>query len=112
MKRPHPAMRRYPVRRAHDPAPSTLLAGSSHCQNQLLSRRDEAMAWQAAVGRADITPPDGTPMGGFGSPVGGGPRLAQGTQSPLMARCAALWDSVGRAHVLVSTDVLGWSTAA
>jgi neutral ceramidase len=69
------------------------------------------MAWQAAVGRVDITPPTFIPMGGYGAPLGGGPRTAVGTRSPLWARATVLWDS-GRAHVLLCADVLGWSTGA
>ena len=69
------------------------------------------MAWQAAVGRADITPPAGVPMGGYGTPFGGTPRTALGVSSPLWARAVVLWDS-GRPQVLLSVDLLGWSTAA
>ena len=69
------------------------------------------MAWQAAVGRADITPPAGIPMGGYGTPFGGMPRIAVGSSGPLWARAVVLWDS-GRPHVLLCTDLLGWSVAA
>lgn len=68
------------------------------------------MSWQGAVGRVDITPPAGAPMGGYGVGLGSSPRTASGTFSPLTARAVALWDS-GRPHVLVSADLLGWSAA-
>jgi len=69
------------------------------------------MAWQAAAGKAEITPPVGTPMGGYGTPFGGTPRLAVGTSNPLWARSVVLWDN-GRPHVLLCADILGWSTDA
>jgi neutral ceramidase len=73
--------------------------------------RECGMAWQAAVGRVDITPPVDTPMGGYGTPLDGVTRRAVGTRNPLWARAVALWDS-GRPHVLLCTDVLGWATDA
>ena len=69
------------------------------------------MTWHAAVGRADLTPPAGMPMGGYGSPFGGAPRTAVGTSNALWARAVALWDRTGP-HVLLCADVLGWSAAA
>jgi neutral ceramidase len=69
------------------------------------------MAWQAAAGRVDITPATGTPMGGYAVARGAGPRIATGTYTSLLARAVALWDS-GRPYVVVSVDLLGWSTAA
>jgi hypothetical protein len=69
------------------------------------------MPWQAAVGRVDVTPPTGTPMGGYGTALGEPPRTATGTFAPLQARAVALWDS-GSPAALVSADVLGWSSAA
>ena len=63
------------------------------------------MAWQAAVGRADITPPVGTAMGGYGGALGAAPRNATGTFSPLLARALALWDGP-TPYVVVSADVI------
>jgi hypothetical protein len=50
-------------------------------------------------------------MGGYGISLGGAPRTATGTFSPLLARGLALWDS-GEPLVVVSTDALGWPAAA
>jgi neutral ceramidase len=69
------------------------------------------MAWEAATGRVDITPAAGLPMGGYAVGKGAVPRTATGTYTPLLARAVALWDS-GRPYVVVSVDLLGWSTAA
>lgn len=61
-----------------------------------------------ATGSVDITPGSALPMGGYG---GDAPRLAQGTNEPLTARCTVLWDD-GVPFVVVSVDVLGFREGA
>lgn len=61
-----------------------------------------------STGKVDITPDAGLPMGGYG---GDDPRLAEGTNEPLTARCTVLWDD-GAPFVLVTADVLGFRVGA
>jgi hypothetical protein len=61
-----------------------------------------------ATGKTDITPLDPLPMGGYGVDD---PRLSQGTNEPLTARCTVLWDD-GTPNVVVSADVLGFGQGA
>jgi hypothetical protein len=61
-----------------------------------------------STGMIDITPPAGLPMGGYGVDT---PRLATGTNEPLMARCTVLWDDLSP-FVIVTADVLGFRHSA
>ncbi len=67
-------------------------------------RRRSRVPMAVSTGSVDITPDPGYPMGGYG---GDAPRLADGTNEPLMARCTVLWDA-GRPKVIVTADVLGF----
>ncbi|GAA1033227.1 hypothetical protein GCM10009557_34340 [Virgisporangium ochraceum] len=59
---------------------------------------------QISTGRADITPPIGSIMVGYGVDT---PRLATGVHRPLQARCSVLWDD-GFPNVIVTVDTLAF----
>lgn len=61
-----------------------------------------------STGMIDITPAHSLPMGGYGVDD---PRLAEGTNEPLTARCTVLWDD-GTPFVVVTADVLGFRQGA
>ena len=63
--------------------------------------------YQVSTGSVDITPAAGYPMAGYGTDT---PRLSQGTNEPLRARCTVLWDS-GTPNVIVTADVLAFGAA-
>ncbi|RDV45249.1 hypothetical protein DOE76_08290 [Leifsonia sp. ku-ls] len=52
----------------------------------------------------DITPDIGYPMAGYGVDS---PRISQGVNEPLTARCTVIWDS-GTPNVIVTADVLAF----
>ena len=60
------------------------------------------MSLAISTAKADITPPPGTPLAGFGEDS---PRLTTGATAPLYARCVILWDS-GWPNVIVTCDTL------
>lgn len=55
----------------------------------------------------DITPAVGYPMGGYGVDE---PRLSDGVNEPLTARCTILWDA-GKPKVIVTADVLAFGAS-
>src|SRR5262249_62373779 len=70
----------------------------------LVPGRVEA-AVRAGVGRAEITPPVGTPLGGYGNALIPG-RPATGTHDPLFAKALVLDDGTTRVAI-VATDLIG-----
>ena len=67
-----------------------------------------AEAWaglRVGYGEADVTPPLGTPLGGFGMP--GGIRVITGVHDPLLAQAALFVNPAGEAFVLVTLDSAG-----
>lgn len=64
-------------------------------------------AWQAGFAEADITPPIGRPMLGYGRE-----RYATGVIAPLRAQALALRDGKGRCGVIFTADVLGFDVWA
>src|SRR3954470_1193740 len=60
---------------------------------------------RAGVGRADITPPVGTPLGGYGDRKGA---PSTGGHDPIMAKALVLDDGATRLAV-VTTDLVGIS---
>lgn len=57
-----------------------------------------------STGKIDITPAVGYPMAGYGVDS---PRLSDGTNRALDARCTIIWDD-GVPHAIVTVDVLGF----
>lgn len=70
------------------------------------ARKDATGVFRAGVGKTDLTPPPGFPMGGF-SVIG---RTGRGYWTRLAARAVYLEDAGGRAVVLVSCDL--WAMPA
>jgi len=64
-----------------------------------------AGSFEVSTGWADITPPVGYPLAGYGWY-----RESDGINEPLAIRCTILWDS-GTPNVLVTADVLGFGRA-
>ncbi|ALV47833.1 hypothetical protein MB46_19345 (plasmid) [Arthrobacter alpinus] len=58
--------------------------------------------FEVSTGWADITPPVGHPMGGYGDL-----HISEGVNEPLAARCTIIWDA-GSPNVIVTADVLGF----
>jgi hypothetical protein len=56
-------------------------------------------------GEADVTPPVGTPLGGFGPPGGG--RVMTGVHDPLLAQAALFVNPGGQALVVITLDATG-----
>ncbi|GIX03913.1 MAG: hypothetical protein KatS3mg113_0919 [Planctomycetaceae bacterium] len=77
-----------------------LLAGSA-----LAIRAEEPsdLIWEAGVAKAEITPPAGLWMAGYG----GRTLAAEGTSQPLYVRALALRDRAGHYAIVVATDTLG-----
>src|SRR5688500_17165820 len=62
-------------------------------------------AVRAGVGKAEITPPVGTPLGGYGNALLPG-RPAEGVHDPLFAKALVLDDGARRVAI-VATDLIG-----
>ncbi len=62
------------------------------------------MGMAVSTGSVDITPGSEFPMAGYGVDS---PRMAQGINEPLYARCTIFWDD-GRPNVVVTADVLAF----
>lgn len=60
---------------------------------------------QVSTASVDITPAIGYPMAGYGT--ADGPRLSEGVNEPLRARCTVYWDD-DVPKVIVTADVLGF----
>lgn len=60
------------------------------------------MTLAISTAKADITPPTGTPLAGYGVDT---PRLSTGVNAPLNVRCTILWDS-GRPNAIVTCETL------
>lgn len=58
--------------------------------------------FEVSTGWADITPPVGYPMGGYGDL-----HLSEGVNEPLAARCTIIWDA-NQPNIIVTADVLGF----
>ena len=54
----------------------------------------------------DVTPADGTVMGGYGMP--GGLRVSTGVHDPLRAQATLFQNPAGRAFLLIEVDNAGW----
>ena len=65
--------------------------------------RASAAGFSAGVGRAEITPPAGTPLGGYGARKG---RPSTGAHDPLFAKALVLDDGTTRVAI-VTTDLVG-----
>jgi len=63
-------------------------------------------AMQAGYAAVDITPPDGTPLGGFGLP--GGLRVSEGMHDPLYAQVTVFENDIGDAMIIVAMDSAGF----
>ena len=55
---------------------------------------------------ADITPPLGTPLGGFGAP--GGYRTATAVHDPILAQVAFFSNDIGQSFVIITVDSAGY----
>lgn len=58
--------------------------------------------FEVSTGWADITPPVGYPMGGYGDL-----QISEGVNEPLTVRCTIIWDA-DSPNVIVTADVLGF----
>lgn len=61
--------------------------------------------WKTGFAEADITPPIGRPMAGFGLE-----RYAKGMIAPLRAQALALQDGRGRKALILTADIIGFDT--
>jgi hypothetical protein len=65
-----------------------------------------ATAMEAGYAAVDITPPDGTPLGGFGLP--GGLRVSEGVHDPLFAQVTVFRNDIGDSMVIIAMDSAGF----
>lgn len=61
---------------------------------------------QAGYAAVDITPPDGTPLGGYGLP--GGIRVTEGVHDPLYAQATVFKNDIGDAMIIMAMDSAGF----
>lgn len=66
-----------------------------------------ATAFQLGFAVADLTPPPGTVLGGYGAP--GGLRGIESVNDPLLAQVAVFTNDAGQAFMLISQDSAGYS---
>ncbi|MBW1871410.1 MAG: hypothetical protein JRJ19_05060 [Deltaproteobacteria bacterium] len=73
------------------------------------SESSPAVASKMMLGysEADITPPLGTPLGGFGAP--GGYRTATAVHDPILAQVAFFSNDLGQSFVIITLDSAGYS---
>ncbi len=62
-------------------------------------------AWQAGLGRVDITPREPVPLAGYG----GKTRLSQGVDHPIWLKALALRDERGQTLLWIGSDLVGLS---
>jgi hypothetical protein len=61
---------------------------------------------QAGYAAVDITPPDGTPLGGYGLP--GGIRVTEGVHDQLYAQVTVFKNDIGDAMIIIAMDSAGY----
>ena len=84
----------------------TMTAACNSDDDPVTETPKPATMFYAAYAEADVTPPDGTPMGAYGIP--GGSRRTEGVHDPAMAQVTFFRNDADEELVLVAVDTPGY----